>query len=120
MVTATQYLGEQQDLISNMNKHQKNVNNVVEDIARAIMYIKKVIFKEKVADDLTFTITNDDSFMISIEDQKAEFRQDISMGIRSKTEYRRKFFGEDENTARRKIAEANDEDAIAIDDETEE
>ena len=47
--------------------------------------------------------------MVDTETAKQEFRQDIAQGIRKEWEYRVKFFGEDEETAKKMVA---DEDVI--------
>lgn len=117
VITATQYLGEQQDLISNMNKHQKNVNKALKGIAEAILYVRKVIFKDNIKEDANVTILNDDSFMTPIETQKEEFRNDISLGLRSKTSYLMKFYGMGEEEAQEELNRINKEDIVV--DETE-
>ena len=117
VITATQYLGEQQDLISNMNKHQKNVNKALKGIAEAILYVRKVIFKDNIKEDAIVTIINDDSFMTPIETQKEEFRNDISLGLRSKTSYLMKFYGMSEEEAQEELDRVNTEDIVV--DETE-
>ncbi len=117
VITATQYLGEQQDLISNMNKHQKNVNKALKGIAEAILYVRKVIFKDNIKEDANVTIINDDGFMTPIETQKEEFRNDISLGLRSKTSYLMKFYGMGEKEAQEELKRINTEDTVV--DETE-
>lgn len=117
VITATQYLGEQQDLISNMNKHQKNVNKALKGIAEAILYVRKVIFKDNIKEDANVTILNDDGFMTPIETQKEEFRNDISLGLRSKTSYLMKFYGMSEEEAQEELNRVNTEDIVV--DETE-
>lgn len=117
VITATQYLGEQQDLISNMNKHQKNINKALKGIAEAILYVRKVIFKDNIKEDANVTIVNDDSFMTPIETQKEEFRNDISLGLRSKTSYLMKFYGMGEEEAQEELNRVNTEDIVV--DETE-
>ena len=114
VVTATEYLGEQQDLISNMNKHQKNVNTMLKEICEAILYIRKTIFKDNIKEDVTITIVNDDSFMVPLETQKEEFRQDITMGLRSKVSYLMKFYGMSKEEAEEELALINEEDRITI------
>lgn len=116
VVTATQYLGEQQDLISNMNKHQKSVNTLLKEISQAILYIRKVIFGDNIKDDPIITIVNDDSFMVPLETQKEEFRSDITLGLRSKTSYLMKFYGMSKEEAEEELALIDSEDSIDIDD----
>ncbi len=103
VVTATQYVGDRQDLVINANKHRKNVDEFVSGICKAILLLGRILFKENVTEECTVTITDKDGFMIDTETAKQEFRQDIAQGIRQPWEYRVKFLGEDEKTAKAMI-----------------
>lgn len=116
VVTATQYVGDRQDLIVNANKHRKNVDEFVSGICKSILLLGRILFKENVTEDCTITITDKDGFMVDTETAKQEFRQDIAQGIRKTWEYRVKFLGEDEETAKAMIA---DEEIENIEDEEE-
>ena len=105
IVTATQYIGDRQDLVENANKHRKSVDEFVSGICKAILLLGRVLFKEKVTEDCIVTITDKDGFMVDTETAKQEFRQDIAQGIRQAWEYRVKFLGEDEETAKAMVAD---------------
>lgn len=105
LVTATQYVGDRQDLVANANKHRKKVDEFVSGISKAILLFGRILFKEAVTEDCIVTITNKDGFMVDTETSKQEFRQDIAQGIRQEWEYRVKFFGEDEKTAKAMVAD---------------
>ena len=105
VITATQYIGDRQDLIENANKHRKSVDEFVKGIARAILLIGRILFKEPVTEECTVKIVDEDGFMVDTETAKQEFRQDIAQGIRKEWEYRVKFFGEDEETAKKMVAD---------------
>lgn len=105
VVTATQYVGDRQDLIVNANKHRKNVDDFVSGICKAILLLGRILFKKDVTEDCTVTITDKDGFMVDTETAKQEFRQDIAQGIRKPWEYRVKFLGEDEATAKAMVAD---------------
>ena len=105
VITATQYVGDRQDLITNANKHRKNVDEFVSGIARAILLLGRILFKEPVTEDCIVKVTDKDGFMVDTETAKQEFRQDIAQGIRKEWEYRVKFFGEDEETAKKMITD---------------
>lgn len=109
VITATQYVGDRQDLITNANKHRKNVDEFVSGIAKAILLLGRILFKEPVTEDCIVKVTDKDGFMVDTETAKQEFRQDIAQGIRKEWEYRVKFFGEDEETAKKMVA---DEDVV--------
>lgn len=114
VVTATQYVGDRQDLIVNANKHRKNVDEFVSGICKAILLLGRILFKENVTEDCIVKITDKDGFMVDTETAKQEFRQDIAQGIRQAWEYRVKFLGEDETTAK---AMVNDEEIGNIEEE---
>lgn len=114
VMTATQYVGDRQDLIVNANKHRKNVDEFVAGICKAILLLGRVLFKEKVTEECIVKLTDKDGFLVDTETAKKEFRQDIAQGIRKEWEYRVKFFGEDEKTAK---AMVNDEEIENIKEE---
>lgn len=110
VVTATQYVGDRQDLIVNANKHRKNVDEFVSGICKAILLLGRILFKESVTEDCIVKVTDKDGFMVDTETAKQEFRQDIAQGIRQAWEYRVKFLGEDEETAKAMVANEEIED----------
>lgn len=105
IVTATQYVGDRQDLVENANKHRKNVDEFVSVICKAILLLGRILFKKPVTEDCTVTIADKDGFMVDTETAKQEFRQDIAQGIRQAWEYRVKFLGETEKVAKAMVAD---------------
>ncbi len=110
VVTATQYVGDRQDLIVNANKHRKNVDEFVNGICKAILLLGRILFKENVTEDCIVKVVDKDGFLVDTETSKQEFRQDIAQGIRQVWEYRVKFFGEDEETAKAMVKDEEIED----------
>ena len=110
VVTATQYMGDRQDLMVNANKHRKKVDEFVSGICKAILLLGRILFKETVTEECLVRITDKDGFMVDTETAKQEFRQDIAQGIRQAWEYRVKFFGEDEETAKAMVKDEEIED----------
>ncbi len=100
IVTATQYAGDRQDLVKNANKHRRNVDSFISGICKAVLLLGRVLLKQPVTEDCVVNIVDKDGFLVDTETAKAEFRQDIAMGIRQPWEYRVKFYGEDEKTAK--------------------
>ena len=105
VVTATQYMGDRQDLVQNAKKYRDNLNEFVINIIRASLYIGRVLFKENVTEDCNIEIANVDGFLTDTETLKNEYRQEIAMGIRKRWEYRVKFLGEDEETAKKLLSD---------------
>ena len=112
VVTATQYIGDRQDLVVNANKHRKNVDEFVAGIGRAVLLLGRILFKEAVTEDCTVSIVDKDGFMVDEETAKQEFKNDIAMGIRQPWEYRVKFYGEDEETAKAMVKDQEIEEVI--------
>lgn len=104
VVTATQYVGDKQDLVENANKHRKNVDMFVSGIGRTILLLGRVLFNKGVSEDCVVALCDKDGFMVDTETAKEEFRKDIAQGIRQTWEYRVKFLGEDEETAKKMVA----------------
>ncbi|MBR4672071.1 MAG: hypothetical protein IKO78_02580 [Bacilli bacterium] len=100
VVTATQYMGDRQDLVQNAKKYRDNLNEFSKNIVRASLLIGRMLLGEKVTEDCNVKIANVDGFLTDTESLKEQYRQEIAMGIRQRWEYRMKFFGEDEKTAK--------------------
>ena len=117
VVTATQYMGDRQDLVQNAKKFRDNLNEFTKGIVKASLLIGRMLLGEKVTEECNIEIANVDGFLTDTESLKNEYRQEIAMGIRKRWEYRVKFLGEDEETAK---AMLNDElDDIELENEEE-
>ena len=107
IATATQVISENSTLYRNIKKHQilleQNLINMTKVIAKASNDFTMVKFSEMKDEDIT--IQFDDSI---IEDKGAEMdrdRLDVTAGIMSVPEYRMRWYGEDEDTAKEKYDE---------------
>lgn len=103
IVTATQYLGERADLTINAKKYRENVDEFVENICRGILLLGRILFKESVDEKEKIEVVNTDGFLVSEEDLKEQYMTEIASGLRQPWEYRMKFLGEDEKTAKAMI-----------------
>lgn len=115
VVTATQYMGDRQDLVQNAKKFRDNLNEFTCGIIRASLLIGRMLLGENVTENCNIEVANVDGFLTDTESLKNEYRQEIAMGIRKRWEYRVKFFGEDETTAKSQLAD--DLDNFDIDEE---
>lgn len=115
VVTATQYMGDRQDLVQNAKKFRDNLNEFTCGIIRASLLIGRMLLGENVTENCNIEVANVDGFLTDTESLKNEYRQEIAMGIRKRWEYRVKFFGEDEATAKSQLAD--DLDNFNIDEE---
>ena len=75
------------------------IKEALKTVTKAMLWIGRNILGEPVNPDAKITVQADDSYIIDSEAEKAEWREDISLGLRSKTEYRMRFYGETEEAA---------------------
>ena len=101
--TATQWVGERQEMIQNANKEMICVEKALKEVTRAILWIAKNILGEDVDPDSQITIVADDSYIIDADTERAQWIADLQMGIRSKAEFRMHFYGESEEEAKKHV-----------------
>ena len=112
IVTATQYQGERQDLTVNARKYRENVDEFIENICRGILLLGRILFNKNVNENDKIEVVNSDGFLVSEEDLKQQYMAEIAAGLRQPWEYRVKFLGEDEETAKAMIDDTNIEEPI--------
>lgn len=117
MTTATEVKTSNKDLTESVAKQRVMIENFVKQLVESILWIGKNILHEKVKEDAKIVITFDDSMFQDIESEKQQFLQEIRDGIRQKWEYRVKYFGEDEETARKMVADESGEGITYNEDE---
>jgi len=105
MVTATQVISDKDDLFRNKKKHDSMIYDFLMKLSRNILFIGKEFLGKNIDIDTEIFIIMDDSI---IEDKNAERLRDIqeiNAGLLSKWEYRSKWYGEDEKTAKEMVQE---------------
>lgn len=104
--TATEVISANSSMYRRMRKHEILLESTVRELCLAL----SAIYSEfKDSTDLAFTelfIQFDDSIIQDSDAARAQDMKDINAGIMSKVEYRMKWYGEDEATARKAIDEA--------------
>lgn len=100
IVTATQYMGDKQELIQNAAKHYIVIEQALIRLTRAILWAGKEILGLPVNPDAKITINFEDSYVIDKESERLRDLQEIRDGLMQKWEYRMKWKGEDEATAK--------------------
>lgn len=103
--TATQVISENSTLFRNVKKHEIFLEQVLTNLARAIMYASNEFTKNKFPkwENEEIKILFDDSI---IEDKNAEITRDqtlVNAGLMGKVEFRMKWFGETEEVAQENI-----------------
>ena len=104
VVTATQYVGDRQDLMKNAKKYRNNLDEFIEDIIKAGLLLGRLIFKQNVTEDCNVEVVNKDGILVTDEELKERYVNEIAQGLRSKTSYMMKFMGLTEEQA---MAELN-------------
>lgn len=112
IVTATQYVGDRQDLVANAKSYRENYNKFISDIIRANLLIGRLIFGEKVTEDCQVSIVNLDGFLVDDETAKEEDRKAMAMGLMSKISYLMKWRGLDEEQAKKELELVESENTI--------
>lgn len=101
-VTATQYSGERQELRQNAEKHGIIIKEGLQDIIRAILWAGKNVLGESVDPETEISVELADGYIISDEEKREIDRQDVRDNLLQRYEYRMKWRGEDEATAKAK------------------
>lgn len=101
VVTATQYMGDKQELVQNASKHYIIIEKALQNMIRAMLWIGREVMGLPVKEDAKITINFDDSYVIDKESERLRDLQEIRDGIMQKWEYRMKWYGEDETTAKK-------------------
>lgn len=114
-VTATQYVGDKQELIQNAAKHYIVIEKALKQLVRAILWAGKGILGQPVNPNAEVTVQFEDGYIIDKEAEKQRFLQEIRDGVRQKWEYRVKYFGETEEKAKAMVAqEPSDDDLMGF------
>lgn len=110
VMTATQVISEKSDTFRNLRKHQLLLENSVKAIVRAIIYANNTFTNNeqiKLGDKEEIEVIFDDSIIEDKTSEKTSDRTDLQNGIMSMVEYRMKWYGEDEKTARETVYKEN-------------
>lgn len=91
--TATEVVSENSDLYRNLKKHELSLEAALCGLVNAIADLLHL-------GAVKAAISFDDSVISDTESDKMTFLQEIRDGVRQKWEYRMRFFGEDEATAK--------------------
>lgn len=92
-MTATQVISQDSDLFRNLKKHELILDAALQGLVKAIAQMAGIGIGE-------ITIEFDDSIIEDEDKERQRFMQEIREGLRQPWEYRVKYFGEDEDTAK--------------------
>ena len=100
VVTATQYMGDKQEMVQNASKHYIIIEQALKQLVKAVLWVGKEILGQPVSPDTAVTVKFEDGFIIDKEAERQRDLQEMRDGIMQKYEYRMKWYGEDEATAK--------------------
>ena len=92
-LTATQYMGERQDMRQNMAKHQKNVERFLRGAVRALLWCAARVIGLPADEDCAVRVRFDDSYFTDTESQRERDLRELAAGVLTAEEYRRKWIG---------------------------
>lgn len=91
-MTATQYMGEKQDLQQNAAKHCQNLSCFLRRIAECVIYVGKAICGLPLVENgLDFRF--DDSYFADSESERARDLREVELGVMTVAEFRQKWYG---------------------------
>lgn len=96
-MTATQVISQDSDLFRNLKKHELVLDAALQGLVKAIAQLEGISIGE-------INIEFDDSIIEDEDKDRQRFMQEIRENLRQPWEYRVKYFGEDEQTAKEMTA----------------
>lgn len=107
VATATQVISENSTLYRTIKKHEILLEGVLRGITQTVIYAANTFTANPIGevDDSEITIKFDDSIIEDRDSEMRRDREDMNAGVLSKVEYRMKWYGEDEETAKKKVAD---------------
>ena len=108
IATATQVISMNSELARTRGKHQIILSSVLKELCRVILRLGNSAMAAGLNEDVDISVQFDDSIFIDTEADRAQDRQDVSMGVMNLWEYRSKWYGEDERTAKKMLPQMED------------
>ena len=98
--TATEVKSAKTRKYNTVTAIQNNLKECLEDLVYSLAF-----FNSMATVSYNFTCTFKDSIIVDEETERKQDIQDVNMGVMSKAEYRAKWYGEDEETAKSRLPE---------------
>lgn len=105
--TATEVSADSSALMRNLRKHEASVGASLSGMLSAALSCARSLGAGDMGDPGIVTVAWDDSIIEDTPAEKAQFLSEVASGIAAPWEYRARFKGEDEETARALAAEAS-------------
>lgn len=108
VATATQIISENSTMFRTIKKHEIILEDALVELCRILLRLGNTAMGAGLNEDVEISIDFDDSIIVDTESQRAQDRQDVNMGVMSVLEYRMKWYGEDEDTAKAALPKMQD------------
>jgi len=102
--TATEVSSDNSALMRNIRRHENALQGAITGIARAVMGVSRALGSE-IPDEGCMRVMFDDSIITDTAAEKAQDMAEVSAGLMGAWEYRERWYGEDEATARTRAGE---------------
>ena len=102
--TATEVSSDNSALMRNVRKHENALQRPIADVSRAVLACHRGM-GASILDEGDVTVVFDDSIIQDTEAEKERDMKEVAAGLMLPWEYRARWYGEDEATARRSIGE---------------
>lgn len=107
VVTATQYVGDRNDMLRNSKRVSNAIKVSIKTIVDGILFLGKNVMGYAVDDNAKIDIVSTDGVLIDDISSREQDRKDVELGLMSKAEYRAKWYGETIEEAEAKIKSMN-------------
>ena len=91
--------------VQNAAKHYITVEAAIKTVVQAALWIGKEVVGLTVDPEAVVTVQFEDSYIIDKESERLRDQQEVRDGLMLKWEYRMKWYGEDEATAKKMVGE---------------
>ena len=105
--TATEVSADSSALMRNLRKHEAAAGEGLARLLASVLACAHTVCGESMAEGATVAVAWDDSIVEDTPAEKSQMQAEIAAGIASAWEYRARFYGEDEQTARERAGEAS-------------
>ena len=106
IMTATEYVGGRQDLVQNASKHYIVVEQALLTLVGTILYAGRTFCGAQVDENAAVAVHFEDSYIVDKETERARDAQEVRDGLLLPWEFRVRWYGEDEETAKARLGEA--------------
>lgn len=107
--TATQYMGDRQDMVQHANRHQVPIEAALLQLFRTMLWMGKALLGAEVDPETPLSIHFDDSYIDTAERRRQQDRDDALGGFIPKYRYNMEWRGMSEEDAKAAVREAQEE-----------